>query len=307
MSRFSTVARAASKAVKGAAKEMVKVEATPALRLGMTRALVGGFTFHYLYKRRRMFARVSRTDPELFRPVGPCRVLPKPVPPKVADTLNDATLVTTALFTLGSGHRLVGPLHSALLTWTLSYRNSWSMIFHSDNTLVMHTIALGASRSADALSLDSLVTRETPAPHPRYGWPLKLMHASSTVAYAIAGVAKVAGPSGWGWARGDGMRRQVAVDGLRKEVLGSKATSTGYKLYRYRSLFTGMAVGSLVLELLAPLALANRRLGKLWVLATYGLHWGIRVIMGIKFRYQLSGVSFAAWFDLERLVRPFRR
>ncbi|HEY1966578.1 MAG TPA: hypothetical protein VGH89_01420 [Pseudonocardia sp.] len=288
-------------------RDLVGVTPTPAARLGLVRALVGVFTLQYLLKRRQMLRRVVRTDRELFKPVGPVRVLPRPVPPAVADALNDATLVSSALFALGSGHRLVGPLHSALLTWTLSYRNSWSMIFHSDNTLVLHTIALSASRSADAISLDSLATGVRPAPHSRYGWPLRLMNASSTTAYMIAGVAKVAGPSGWGWARGDGMRRQIAVDGLRKEVFGSKAAPAGYKLYRYRSLFTGMAVGSLVLELAAPLALLNRKIGRLWVVSMYGLHWGIRIIMGIKFRYQLSGVSFAAWFELDELPRLLRR
>jgi hypothetical protein len=68
-----------------------------------------------------------------------------------------------------------------------------------------------------------------------------------------------------------------------------------------------MAVGSLVLELAAPLALVNRNVGRLWAVSMYGLHWGIRIIMGIKFRYQLSGVSFAAWFDIEQVFRLLRR
>jgi hypothetical protein len=279
-----------------------KVASAPATRLGLTRALIGGYTLVYLARRRSMFRELVRTDPELFAPVGPVRVLRRPVPPRVADALNDATLATTALFTLGSGHRLVGPLHSALLTWTLSYRNSWSMIFHSDNTLVLHTLVLGASRSADAVSADALASRARPAPHPRYGWPLQLMNSASTAAYLLAGVAKVAGPSGWGWAHGDGLRRQVAIDGVRKEAFGSEAAPAAYALYRQRWLFTLFAVGSLALELGAPLGLINRKLGRMWALSMFGLHWGIRVIMGIKFRYQLTGVAFVPWFDIERLL-----
>ncbi len=274
----------------------------PASRLGVNRALVGGYTAFYLLRRRRMFRDVARTDPALFSPVGPVRVLHSPLPPAVADRLGDAALVTTALFALGAGHPLTGRLHAALLTWNLSYRNSWSMIFHNDNLLVLHTIALAAGRSADAVSVDALVRGSVPAPHPRYGWPGDLMNAGSAAAYLIAGVAKVAGESGWGWARGDGLRRQVAVDGVRKEVFGSKVSPLAHTLYPYVGLFTAMAVVSLVVELGAPLALLDRRLGRLWALGAFAMHWGILGVMGIRFRYQLSGVGFASWFDVEHVV-----
>lgn len=288
---------------------MIKLRAvaTPAARLGLVRALVGGYTFYYLARRRKMLREVVRTDPELFTPVGPVRALSRPVPAPVADTLNDAALVSTALFTLGVGHRLIGPVHSALLGWTLSYRNSWSMIFHSDNSLVLHTLVLGVSRAADAVSADALVTRRRPDPHPRYGWPLTLMNALSTSVYLLSGIAKVKGPSGVSWVRGDSMRRQVAIDIVRKEVYGSEAPATAYALYPHRTLFTMFAAGSLVVELFAPVGLLNRKLGRLWAVAAFGMHWGIRVIMGIRFRYQMSGVSFASWFEVERVLDLVRR
>jgi len=285
----------------------LRAVATPAARLGLIRALVGGYTFYYLARRRKMLRQVVRTDPELFTPVGPVRALSRPVPAPVADTLNDATLVSTALFTLGVGHRLIGPVHSALLGWTLSYRNSWSMIFHSDNSLVLHTLVLGVSRSADAVSADALATGRRPDPHPRYGWPLTLMNALSTSVYLLSGIAKVKGPSGASWVRGDSMRRQVAIDSVRKEVFGSPAPKMAYALYRQRALFTLFAAGSLVVELFAPVGLLNRKLGRLWAVSAFGMHWGIRVIMGIRFRYQLSGVSFASWFEVERVLDLVRR
>jgi hypothetical protein len=288
-------------------RRLGRVAATPPVRLGLVRALVGVYTLAHLLPQRSALREVARTDPELFEPVGPVRAVRRPLPPRVADVLNDATLVSTALFTLGVRHRLVGPLHSALLTWTLSYRNSWSMIYHIDNALVAHTVLLGASPAADAVSLPALRRGGSPAPHPRYGWPLQLMNAASAVTYLLAGVAKVAGPSGWAWVGGDAMRRQVAVDGVRKELFGLRVSPAAHALYRHRRLFTGMAVGSLLLELAAPLGLLNRRLGRLWVLGTYGMHWGVRVIMGIPFPYQLSGVSFASWFDVERPMGFFRR
>ena len=274
----------------------------PARRTGLVRAAVGAYTLHYLARRRRMFREVVRTDPALFAPVGPARPLRRPVPPAVADALNDATLASTALFTLGVGGAPVRWAHSALLTWTLSYRNSWSMIFHSDNLLVLHTIALAAGRSSDAVSVDALIGGRRPADHARYAWPLELMNATSAAAYLLPGIAKVAGESGWGWVRGDGLRRQVAVDGLRKVVYGSRVAPLAGRLYPHRELFTAMAVVSLVVELGAPLALADRRLGRLWAPAAFAMHAGILGVMGIRFRYQLAGVAFLAWFDVERLL-----
>lgn len=79
--------------------------------------------------------------------------------------------------------------------------------------------------------------------------------------------------------------------------------STKTDSYRHQGLFTFFAAGSLVLELGAPLALLDRRLGRPWARATFGMHWDIRMIMGVRFRYHLSGVSLAGWFDLERLPR----
>jgi hypothetical protein len=276
----------------------------PAARLGLVRMLIGGHTLRHLMSRRRQFRNIVRTKPELFAPVGPVRMLARPLPPTVADALNDATLVSSALFTLGIGGAVMARVHAALLTWTLAYRNSWSMVFHSENLLVLHTLALSAGRAADAMSVAAAL-RGGPAPaaHPRYGWPLHLMNGCTAAAYLLAGVAKVAGESGWAWASGDGLRRQVAIDGLRKEVFGSHASPLAYRLYPHRRLFTAMAVTSLAIELGAPLALVDRRLGRLWALGAFGMHWGILAVMGIRFRYQLTGVAFASWFDFERALR----
>lgn len=294
------------------ARTLGRVTGAPPERLGVARLLIGGYTLHYLGKRREMLRKVSRTDPALFAPMGPVRALRQPTPPRVADLINDATLASSLLFALGVGHRVVGPAHSALLTWTLSYRNSWSKIYHNDNTLVLHTILLGVSPAADAVAwasrspLTGLAGQPGPA-HPRYSWPLHLMNATSTATYLLAGIAKVAGPSGWAWADGDQRRRHIAIDAVRKAVYGKPAGPAGHTLYRHRALFTGLAAGSLAVELLAPLALIDRRVGRLWAVSAFGMHWGIRAIMGIKFRYQQTGVSFAPWFDLERLLRAAGR
>lgn len=282
----------------------------PAARLGVVRLLVGAYSAVYLLRRRRMFAEVAETDPALFRPVGPARVLRRPLPPAAVRRVNDLTVAAAVAFALGAGHRITGPVYSGLLTWTLSYRNSWSMVFHNDNLLALHVIALGAGRSADAVSVDAVARRgwrrgtSLHGAHGRYGWPLQAMNALTAAAYLLAGVAKVKGELGWRWARGSTLRRQVAVDGLRKELFGSAATPLAYGLYRRKEIFTAMAVTSLAVELGAPAALLGRRTGRLWALGALGMHWGILAVMDIKFRYQLTGVAYASFFDAEKLLRP---
>jgi hypothetical protein len=279
----------------------------PASRLGMARFVLGGYTLWYLTRQRNKFRKLASSDPALFAPVGPVRVLDKPLPAPVAHTVIDATVASTALFTLGVGHRIVGPVHSALLTWTLSYRNAWSMIFHSENTLVWHTLILGASHAADGAAVDALLHRRTDrgtVPHSRYGWPLQAMQAASAGTYLLAGVAKLRGSAGRGWLTGGQLRRQVAMDRVRKDMYGStRGATVTHALYPYEHLFTSFALASLALELGAPLGLVHPRAGRGWAVLTFGMHWGIRAIMGIRFRYQLCGAAFAPWFALEKLPR----
>ncbi|MGH3931522.1 MAG: hypothetical protein ACRDTF_16305 [Pseudonocardiaceae bacterium] len=282
---------------------------TPATRLGAVRLLVGGYSVYYLARRRRMLARIAKTDPELFAPVGPPRVLGRPLRSSTASRCTDATLAAGAAFTLGAGHRITGPIYSALLTWTLAYRNSWSMVFHNDNLLVLHAIVLGASRCADAVSMDAVARHgwrramSAGTVHGRYGWPLQAMNAVTAASYLLAGVAKVEGELGWRWALGGALRRQVAVDGVRKEVFGSAASPLAYLMYRHTEIFTAMAITSLVVELAAPVALISPRTGRLWALAAFGMHWGILAMMKIKFRYHLSGTAYLSFFDMDKLLK----
>jgi hypothetical protein len=279
-------------------------EGAPATRPAVLRILIGAYVLCYLAPRYPMYMKIARSDPSLFKPVGVASSLDKPVPVGVFRGVLIATLVANVLFVLGFRHRHTGPLFAGLLLWVMSYRNSWSMIYHSNNALLLHAMILGLSRSADALSVDSLVdATESKDPHWRYGWPVKLMNTVTTLTYFLAGVAKVKGPLGWKWAGGESLRSQIAVDGLRKELYAGEAAPLAYALHKNLFLFTVMGVGSLVLELVAPATLASKRLSRLWALGALQLHWGIFFLMKIRFRYQLLGLIFAAFFDLDRVLR----
>jgi hypothetical protein len=285
----------------------------PAARPAVMRILLGVYVLYYTGVRYQMFINVAGSDPELFKPVGVAKIHEKPVSVKKFRIILFAFYALNVAFILGFRHRRTGPLFAALMLWLLSYRNSWSMIYHSDNILVFHAMILGFSRSADVYSLDSLrrAVADEGEPDWRYGWPMQLMNTATTLTYFLAGFAKAKGPLGWRWGEGESLRGQVAVDGLRKELLGGSAAALAYALYERLYVFKMMGIGSFVVELVAPFTLLDKRLSRLWAMAAFGMHWGILFIMDIKFRYQLAGLIFAPFFDLEKLpkllVKAFHR
>jgi predicted DCC family thiol-disulfide oxidoreductase YuxK len=283
----------------------------PAARLAALRVLVGAFSLYYLGSRYFKFAKAASGDKDLFEPVGLATLLLEPFPVAVFQCIFLIMLLANVAFLLGWRYRITGPLFGVLTVFVMCYRNSWSMIYHSDNLLVLDALILGFSRAADAFSLDSL-TRSAPGQPPagapgaepswRYGWPIRLICAITVAAYFLAGVAKVAGPLGWSWATGEALRGQLAVDALRKEFLGDGAPALVFTLYGQVGLFWVIGIGTLVLELGAPAALFHRWIGWLWAIGALMMHWGIYFIMGIQFDYSMSGVIFAAFFPVERLL-----
>lgn len=287
----------------------------PATRLAVLRILIGSFSLWYLFTRYDMLVRVGHTDPALFEPAGTTLLFGGPISPLLYQILITATLVLNVAFVVGWRFRITGPAFALMLLVVLSYRNSWSMVYHSRNIVVLHVLILGFTAAADAYSWDALKGhanrgRDLLSRRVRnlkrdwaYGWPIRLICAVTMVLYFLPGVAKIAGPLGFGWAGGEALRSQIAVDALRKEVLGSPDFSPlAFILYDQVFLFTVIGVVSLVVELAAPLFLVNKRLARLWALMAFGMHWGIFFIMGIKFRYQQTGIIFASFFDVEKPV-----
>lgn len=287
--------------------------ALPATRLAALRVVTALFCLGYLTPRVGMFITMAaETDAGLFAPVGVVAFLDTPMSASGFAALVWIMLAANVAFLLGAFHRVTGPLFAATLLWVLCYRNSWSMIYHSDNVLVIHVLILGLARSADAWSFDAWwrTRRGRPAPPATswsYGWPIMLMCAVTLATYFLAGAAKLYSPLGWEWGNGESLRSQLAVDGLRKELLGDGAAPLTFTLYPYLWLFTAMGIGTLIVEVLAPLALLHRYAGWLWALAAFGLHWGIFLVMDIHFRYQLTGAIYASFFPVEQVARLFHR
>jgi hypothetical protein len=299
------------------------VEASAA-RLAALRLLIGTSAVLFLALRFQQYSDIAATSRDLFEPVGVIGLLSRPIAPAAFDAVLIVTLIAGLGFVLGWQFRWTGPLFAGLLILVVSYRNSWSMIYHVDNLLVLHVAILGLTRSADALSLDSLGGRSisewwrgfvaearsnvTPAHdrdnwHWEYGYPIRLLCAVTVAVYVLSGIAKLAGPVGLSWVLGEGLRNQIGFDALRKELLDDGAPLLAFVVFNTLPLATALGVGTILLELGAVLALFDRRIGVVWAIAAYGMHWGIYAVMGIAFWYQLTGLAFAPFIVGEGLIR----
>ncbi|PRP90249.1 Vitamin K-dependent gamma-carboxylase [Enhygromyxa salina] len=275
-------------------------EPAPALRLAVLRVLILGYGLIWLIGFSPMLLGALRFEPDRFAPVGVVSLLDAPLGVGVGVALWLLAVVSGVAALLGWRFRLVAPVHALALLWVASYRNSWGMVFHTDNLLVMHTLILALLPASDAWSLDARRggAPATSALDPRYGWGPKLMATITTIAYVLAGVAKLRNAGG-AWLDGGALLNHVAWDNLRKVELGATHSPLGAALCAYPAVFVPLAWMSMVLELGAPIALLGRRLAWAWTIGMWCFHIGVAAIMAIVFAYPVSGLAFAPLFAVE--------
>lgn len=272
----------------------------PAVRLATLRVLVGTYAVVSLLIQTPRMADFRRMDPERFEPVGLAVLLDGALPTWLPMLMFGLCIVSGCAFAVGQRFRIAGPAFALLYLWVTSYRNSWGMVFHTDNLAVLHVLVLGLTASADALSLDHRSGRTDSGEQRLYGWPIRLLVAITVTTYVLAGVAKLRN-SGLAWGQGEILRNYIAYDCVRKIQLGSLHSPVGAWLVQYAWPFPFIGAASLLLELGAPLALLWTGAGRLWAMVAFGFHCGVLVVMAIAFPYPLSGVAFASLFECERL------
>jgi len=275
----------------------------PAERLAALRIAIGGFAIAWLLWRGGDLVALSRLPASHFAPTGVARILGAPLPPTAVVAIAIATRGLLVAVTLGLAYRRTAPLAALGLLWTLTYRNAWGLPFHTENLLVLHVLALACAPAADAWAFD----RPRGPARDGYGWPIKLMAALTVATYLIAGIAKLR-LGGLAWLDGETLRNQIAIDNLRKELLGAPTAVLATELLDHPTSLAIVSALTLVVELGAPLALLHRRLARVWVLAAWGFHVGVVLTMNIWFPYPLFGVAYLPLFEVERLwLRGNRR
>lgn len=275
----------------------------PAERLATVRFFCGAFAVIYFIARGNVMADF-RHAPGVFTPVGLASGLTAPLPAAGVFALYLLMLASGVAFTLGLRFRITGPAFALLALWVTSYRNSWEMVFHTDNLLVVHLIVLACSDAAAVLSFDAR-ERAAVIANARFGWPLRLLSILTALAYLLAGVAKLKGV-GISWLHGEVLRNYIAYDALRKLQIGSIASPLAPYLVQVEWPFAALSVLTMTLELVGPVVIWFPRLALLWALGLWGFHLGVLLSMAIAFPYPLSGIAFASLLPCERLwqLRP---
>lgn len=274
-------------------------EPAPAERLAALRIGIGLYALVYLVARLPELVTVATLPAATFDPIGLTRLASTPLPVAAVVAIAIVTCVALVGFTLGWAHRVVAPLAALGLLWTLSYRNSWGIVFHTENLVALHVLVLACSPAADAWALSHRSRGPAPA---GYGWPLKLMSTIVIVTYVLAGVAKLR-LAGASWIDGDQFRNQLAFDSLRKALLGGHVSVFARAMLDHRAVVAVFAVATLTLELGAPIALLGGRIAAAWVIAAWSFHVGVALLMNIWFPYPLLGFAFLPMFAVERPLR----
>lgn len=258
-------------------------------RLAQARILVSGFALVYLLARLPHLWRTGALPAARWAPVSLLSNWTEPWPFFGYAGLLVVCIVSALLCALGWRYRVTGPLFAILLAFTLSYRNSWGMVFHTENLLVLHAGILALAPA------DRVWARHCQPEGPMdKRWAQSLLWAllgATVLSYVVAGWAKL-DIVGWDWFSGETIRTQVAFDNLRKQALGSFYSPVGLWLAKVPWIWRPLASLTFVVELAAPLALLHARALRWWVILAWGFHLGIVVTMGIVFPYQLSLVAY---------------
>jgi hypothetical protein len=247
---------------------------------------------------------MARSPASQLVSVGAARVLRAPLPPGAVIAIAVATIALLAAFTLGVAYRIAAPLAALGALWTLSYRSSWGMVFHTEDLLVLHLIALALAPAADAWALGAPRARGDRGAG--YGWAIRLLAALTCATYLVAGIAKLR-LAGVHWLDGGQLAHQIAIDNLRKALLGAATAPLAAPLVAHPAALGLLSIAALAIELGAPLALLGGRTARVWAAAAWAFHAGVILAMNVWFPYPLCGVAFLPLFAAERVLRaPLR-
>ena len=257
-------------------------------RLRVLRAAIATFACVYTALRLHELWAIAHLPAAHFEPTGLAWFV---MPPVVVMAIACATVVLLAVFAAGWRARVVGPLAALGFALVFSYRSAWGQIFHTENLVALHLIALAIASWIDdpkgAVRLLALLTVAT---------------------YVLAGIAKLrlAGLAWMDSVDGAQLRNQIAVDNLRKALLGGGTAPLATVLLDHPAAFGPLSIATLVLELGAPIALLGGRYAVAWVTASWAFHLGILLVMWIVFPYPLLGFAYLPLLPVERGIAWIR-
>ena len=300
----------ASSSAASASRRLPVVDAVaPPERLAMLRILTGVFAVAYLVVRLPVFVQLGDRRSG-FDGVGLAALLDRPVEGSVVDAVVVTTLLCGVGFALGWRFRVTGPLFAVGMLALGSYRGSWGQLLHFENLMVLYLVIIALAPAADAWSLDARRREDRPdgpGESVSYGFPIALAGLVLVITYVIAGFAKLR-YGGLDWVFGDTLRNHVAYAAALLDLLGGTPSPLAGWVVQLEGIWPFVAAATIVIELVAPVALLGGRIRTAWVLAAWLMHLGVLAFMLIGFPFPLFFVAFAPLYRVERLwtERPAR-
>lgn len=263
----------------------------PARRLAVVRAFVFGYATAWLVVRFRYLLDVAALPARRFEPVGVLEWAPRPT---TASVVLLAVVTCGACLAAACGRcvRIAAPVGAVGFLLVATLTSSYGQVFHTEHLVVLHLLVLAVGA----------LVEPTPEPGGRTsGWPLSMMTAVLALTYVLAGVAKLRW-SGASWVSGDVLQNWMAVDNLRKVLVDDVYSPIGGWLSGIGWIWPPIAVLTLAVELGAPVVFVSWRARRVWLVAAWGFHVGVLVLMAISFPYQLLGVAYVCALPVERYV-----
>ncbi|WP_051062290.1 HTTM domain-containing protein [Ilumatobacter nonamiensis] len=272
----------------------------PAERVAAFRMCVGVFVLLYLAIRVPVFWDLATRSGTTFDGVGLFGWRDTPLPVSMIRTTVVVAFVSGVGMTIGYRFRATAPVFALAMLLLTTYRSSWGQLLHFENLFTLHLVLLAVSPAADAWSLDArrgtIARREATT----YGLVMQVACVMVVVTYVIAGIAKLR-IGGAEWMFGDTLRNHISYSAVRLELLGGDGSPLAGVVVRNAWILPPMAIGSVIVELSAPIALLGGRWRNGWVAAAWFMHLAIYALMLVGFPYPLFLIAFTPFFPLERV------
>lgn len=192
-------------------------------------------------------------------------------------------------------------------TYLLALTHSFHKTNHSDAALVLAMFVLAFSHCGRAWSLDAWLRskrardandRAGLTMHGEYRWPVQMVRLLVAITFFLAGAAKLRF-GGMDWMFRDGLSNLL----LRQHFAWQPPLDAGVWLASQLWICRLLSVGTVVLELAAPLALISRGARALIIPGLLGMQVGILMLMGDNFtQFMALYVFFVPWlWILQRL------
>jgi len=280
----------------------------PALTLGVCRMLFFGMLF--LWQWRHDFSAWGRYSQVFWMPVWLFDTLHVPqLSAGAIDVIQSVWKVSLLLSAIGLFTRPAMAVAFVLGTYLMGLPHNFGQTQHFDTLVVFAAGALALSRAADACSIDASLRAAAGRPAPKddgeYRWPIRFVWVAMALIYCAAGVSKLR-HSGLEWIFSDNLtllllRQQYHISD------GEPLTRWGITVAHHPWAARALALASVSIETLFPLALFSRTARLVFVPAGFGMLLGIRLLMGPTFeQFMMCGVFWVPWAAVLEAVREWR-